>query len=428
MIKKSHPTAEHFLAETGALQGYQRVTGPLTWWAAFSFAAILGFSRLSYGLLLPALRANLGGSYSIYGVLGTINFVGYLLGTLTMPFLLPRIRNRLAFNTLAVLAMNITLIAAASSFNTWQLGLWRLLTGFFSAIATVLVMALTLERIAPHERGKASGLIWMGGAAGILLSGLIAPLVVSAGSGLGWRLAWIIMGIAGCVASPGFYFSLRTLPPLQTLLTPPQASGELPQARPRLWTVLRQLFQPRRQLYLSLAYFGFGCGYIIYFTYFIALVEQQGVPALLAGFIWAAIGLAGVLSSWLWGSAVDRWPTGLVLAVPLALGAIGSLSVLTHSMPWEYIGAALVGLTSFIAPPLTVTALLKRVVTDEHYAATFSTLTALFAIGQLLGPLIAAFVIARNGLAVGTATSALMLGAGAAFACLYSIMQRARPT
>src|SRR5262245_3309425 len=59
--------------------------GPLVWWAACSFAAILGFSRLSYGLLFPAVQRDLGGTYSGYGTLATLNFVGYLLGTLCVP-------------------------------------------------------------------------------------------------------------------------------------------------------------------------------------------------------------------------------------------------------------------------------------------------------------------------------------------------------
>ena len=58
-------------------------TSPLVLWAACSLATILGFSRLSYGLLLPALRADLGGSYGVYGTHGTVNFVGSLYGSVS---------------------------------------------------------------------------------------------------------------------------------------------------------------------------------------------------------------------------------------------------------------------------------------------------------------------------------------------------------
>lgn len=158
---------------------YRHAYSPLSWWAAFSFAVILGFSRLSYGLLLPTIRSDLSGSYGSYGLVGTANFAGYLGGTLGVPFLLARYNDRIKLNLVALLGMNLTLIASAFSFDLWQLGFWRFLIGFFSAVATVLTMALTLERIFPTQRGRASGLAWMGGSLGIVISGLLARLLLA---------------------------------------------------------------------------------------------------------------------------------------------------------------------------------------------------------------------------------------------------------
>ncbi len=39
-------------------------------------------SRLAYGVLLPVMRATLGGSYALYGTIGAANLGGYLAGTL----------------------------------------------------------------------------------------------------------------------------------------------------------------------------------------------------------------------------------------------------------------------------------------------------------------------------------------------------------
>lgn len=341
-----------------------------------------------------------------------------------MPILLVRFQKRLALNTFALLAMNITILASALSQNTWQLGLWRLLIGFFSAVATVLTMTLTLECILPSERGKASGLIWLGGALGILLSGLIAPPVIEAGTTLGWRIVWIGMSILGVASALAFHISRRQVNPTLTNTVVQQQGMTAAGSQQRTRITLHPTFQIHRLLFLTVSYFCFGCGYIIYFTFFISLLAQQGVPAQNAGFVWAAIGFAGALSGWLWGSLIDRWPTGYMLAIPLTLGALGSLTVLTSSLLWEAVGATLIGLTGFIAPPLIVTALLKRAVPDAEYAANFSTLTAFFATGQIVGPLIAGLVIERVGLATGTAISALVLALAALFACLYALMQR----
>src|ERR1019366_5419385 len=183
---------------------YQRAYSPLTWWAFGAFATIVGFSRLSYGLLLPSLRADLHGSYSAYGLVGTANFVGFLVGTLIMPLILSRFHNHIRLNTIALLLMNAMMIVSAFSFNLFQLGLWRLLIGFFSAVATVLTMELALAHIKPKERGQASALVWIGVSFGVLISGLIAPPIISTGSHLAWRGVWVVMGVIGAIVAIGF--------------------------------------------------------------------------------------------------------------------------------------------------------------------------------------------------------------------------------
>jgi len=75
------------------------------------------------------------------------------------------------------------------------------------------------------------------------------------------------------------------------------------------------LLRPRGLLALTLAYAAFGCGYIIYFPFFIVLAATQGVPALLAGLVWSAIGVIGAAGGLLWGDGpstagppVSPWP------------------------------------------------------------------------------------------------------------------------
>jgi predicted MFS family arabinose efflux permease len=281
-------------------------------------------------------------------------------------------------------------------------------------------MALTLERIYPQERGQASGIIWMGAALGIIISGLIAPPIIGLGTHGGWRLVWIVMGLAGVIIAFGFFVTGR----VQQAPLPSGANIEASPIRQALWATLRPLLLPRRLLWLSLAYFGFGGGYIMYLTFFITLLEKQGIPTLYAGFVWAAIGMTAALSAWIWGRIFDHWPTGFTVAVALACGACGSLAVLTNTPAVEYIGAAIVGLSALTAPPIIITVLLKRAVPDAEYAVSYSTLTAIFAIGQILGPFFGGFVIERLGLEAGIATSALLLGVATLCACGYGLIQR----
>ena len=428
---------------------YRRAYSGLTAWAAVAFAVVLGFARLSYGLLLPALRADLHGSYGLFGLVGTVNFGGYLLGTLAIPFVVARSRERVQLNTRCLYAMSAAMLGSATSLDLVQLGAWRLLIGLFSAPATVLTIALTLERVAPAERGRAAGMIWMGGAASVVVSGLVAPLVAGMGAAPAWRAAWVGIGLMGLVATWGLRRALRAIvPPLgeagdeeavpRADLDVPGKTGRLVEAQRHgasariagqagFRPTLTRLLHPRGLLALTLAYLAFGCGYIIYFTFFIALVVQQGVPALLVGLVWSALGLVGAAGGLLWGWAIDRWPSGFTLAVALALGALGALGV--GGLALDGAGALLMGLC-FLGTPTMVTVLLQRAVPAARYTASLSVLTAAFALGQMIGPSIGGVVADAHGLALGTATAAPLLASAALLAVGYGLVQRRqrRPT
>ena len=424
---------------------YRRAYSGLTCWAACAFAVVLGFSRLSYGLLLPALRANLHGSYGLFGLVGALNLGGYLLGTLAIPLVVARCHDRVRLNALSLLAMSAAMIGSAASRDLAQLGAWRLLIGVFSAPATVLTIALTLERVAPAERGRASGMIWMGGAAGVVVSGLVAPLVVGAGASPTWRPVWVAMGVIGLIATWGLRRALRaTATPIAPRTdeeatpradasvqresgglggAPRRGVGEPIVAQRHVFPALTMLFRPRGLLTLTLAYAAFGCGYIIYFTFFIALVAHQGVPALLVGLVWSAIGAVGAAGGLLWGRAIDRWPSGFTLAVALMLGALGALGV--GGLALDSVGAVLMGLC-FIGTPTMFTALLQRAVPAAHYTVSLSALTTVFALGQMVGPSIGGVVVDAHGLALGTATAAVILAIAALLAAAYGVVQRQR--
>lgn len=410
---------------------YSSVFSQATLWASCLFAVILGFSRLSYGLLLPGIQRSLGGSYSLLGGVGTLNFIGYLAGTLLLPFILPRFpRRRPEMTLLSCLALGVTMLASASSTSLLQLGVWRFAIGLFSAFATVLVLSQTLDRIQPEQRGLASGLIWLGGSAGIVITGVPAPWLIDPAHTAAWRIAWVLMGAFGIAAAIGFQSVLRRHP-----LVPRISTGEQPGGRSKAAaqaagpsvakrrSLLRVVFHPKEQLFLSGAYFLFGWGYIVYFTYLIPYLTEQGIPSFYSGLVWAVIGLAGLFNGLLGGKAIDRWPSGYTLAAGLALGSAGVLGVLAYSLPLTLIGGAVLGLTSFLSPPVMTSALLRRTVPGESYSEALSVLTALFASGQIIGPLVGAWMADRMELRISVASGAWFMLAAAALAALYGAVR-----
>ncbi|MGG3885186.1 YbfB/YjiJ family MFS transporter [Brevibacillus panacihumi] len=392
----------------------------MTLWASMLFVVILGFSRLSYGMFLPGIQRELGGSYGQLGILNTVNFIGYLVGTLCLPPLIARSPDRKhVINRLTCLLLAFAMIGSAFSETFIQLGLWRFSIGLLSAFATVLVLSIAMDAIRPAERGVASGLIWLGGSAGILLTGLFAPFTIDPSHLQGWRYAWVAMGVFGLIAAFGF-----------ELVTQKQGTANIPQpteSKPHdqgSVNVYRLLLNPKEFLFLIASYFFFGWGYIIYFTYLIPYLVSKGIPSLYAGLIWSGIGFAGLFNGWIGGKAIDRWPSGYTLAAGLILGTIGVSGVITDQMFFTAWGAVTVGLVSFLTPPLMTTALLRRHVPHSAYAACLSIATAFFALGQIIGPIVGAVMVDWYGLQFGVASSALFLAIAAALAGLYGQQQR----
>ncbi|TDF90090.1 YbfB/YjiJ family MFS transporter [Paenibacillus piri] len=392
----------------------------ITLWASLLFVVILGFSRLSYGMFLPGIQRVIGGSYGQLGILGTVNFIGYLVGTLCLSPLISRFPDRKhAINRMTCFLLGLAMIGSAFSDHFTQLGLWRFAIGLLSAFATVLVLSIAMDAVRPAERGVASGLIWLGGSAGILVTGLFAPFTIDPSHLLGWRYAWVAMGVFGVIAAFGFEF-----------VTKKRGTAKIPsqtESKPRdqeSVNVYRLLLNPKKLLFLIGSYFFFGWGYIIYFTYLIPYLVSKGIPSLYAGLIWSGIGFAGLFNGWIGGKAIDRWPSGYTLASGLTLGTIGVSVVTTDNMFFTALGAIMIGLVSFITPPLMTTALLRRHVPHSVYAAALSIATAFFASGQIIGPIIGGVVVERYGLQFGVASSAIFMAIAAALAGMYGQQQR----
>lgn len=91
-----------------------------------------GFARFAYGLVLPAMRDDLGWSYTEAGWINTSNAIGYLLGALLALGLI----TRLGASFLFIAGMALTALALIMSGLTqdfWLLSFWRVVAGIGGA-------------------------------------------------------------------------------------------------------------------------------------------------------------------------------------------------------------------------------------------------------------------------------------------------------
>jgi len=383
---------------------------------ALGAAVSLGVTRFSYGLLLPAMRADLGWSYTLAGAMNTVNALGYLLGALSMPKLLKR------FDAVQILL-----------FGSGAASLFMGLTGFFTAAEPLLVQrflagiasawvfvagGLLAAQLGAHQAGR-SGLIlgvYYGGVGlGIVFSTLLVPSVdylmpsISRMWPQSWAVAWWLLAL-GCM--------LATLVLMLNSQVLRQFAQNTPaQQTPMTTTQNAAQFKWSPFAYALLGYGMFGVGYIGYMTFVIALLREQAASTTSITVFYALLGLAVMASSRIWAGLLDKYKGGQALAfLNFLLGCAIIVPALTTWMPALILSGVLFG-GVFLSVVASTTALVRHNLPQMAWAAGISAFTVVFAAGQIVGPTMVGWIAdGVGGLARGLLISAFALWLGALLA------------
>src|SRR5262249_26693135 len=156
-----------------------------------SFTVCMGIGRFFYTPLLPLMQKQIGFGPDVAGLIASVNFIGYLAGTL-LAALVPRGRMRLLLFRASLIASIVTTLATGL---TDSLPLWlvvRGLAGIASAFAFQFAALIVIEALAPAGQGARAGWLFGGVGIGIALSGV---LVRALGGILNWSGLWIAAGL-----------------------------------------------------------------------------------------------------------------------------------------------------------------------------------------------------------------------------------------
>lgn len=367
-------------------------------------AVSLGITRFAYGLLLPAMRSDLGWSYTLAGGMNTANALGYFLGALATPWLMRRYGPSVLLWGGAALA---SAFMGLSGFfvEAQPLLLQRLLAGVASALVFIAggLLAARLGARYPQHGGLLLGMYYGGTGLGIVLSALLVPwlLEVTQAQPHGWRWAWWVLALACALASAVLRWPARVMGAWEA---PAAAAGSG-----------SQRFHWGDFAYGLAGYTLFGVGYIGYMTFVVALLRAQGSSAVAITVFYALLGLAVVASSRIWAGLLDRYKTGRPLATLNALlGVATVLPALTQWWPVVLVSGLLFG-GVFLSVVASTTALVRHNLPPAAWAAGISAFTTVFAAGQIVGPTVVGWIAdGPGGLARGLVFSAAALWLGAA--------------
>ncbi|MBO3751759.1 YbfB/YjiJ family MFS transporter [Streptosporangiaceae bacterium NEAU-GS5] len=241
--------------------------------------------------------------------------------------------------------------------------------------------------------------IYMGGVGiGVVLSGLVVPLLPADG----WRLGWLAMGVLAVAALIPAWLGARAVaePPAghAAVLT----GAQIRRLGPTFgWYVL------------------FGAGYVSYMTFVIALLRSQGLGASVTAVFFVVLGVASVLSTLtVWGHLAGRMTGGRAPALVAVIVFLGVLPVLLlPAGRFAALLSAVVFGASFMAGPTAATVIARRMLPQTVWTAGIAMLTVAFSAGQAIGPLVSGLLSdSAGGITRGLWLSAGLLVAAAVVA------------
>ena len=146
-------------------------------------------------------------------------------------------------------------------------------------------------------------------------------------------------------------------------------------------------------------------------------MSEQGASAAFIAFVWVLLGVCLSISPLIWRPILERYASGLPLALILICVAIGSaLPVVLPNGPVLLLSAVVFGLSVFMAPG-AVTSFSRQNLPPESWGRAISLFTVIFAVAQTLGPYGAGLVgdyFENIGVSLLVAAGLLLLGALAA--------------
>ena len=390
--------------------------------SAVSLAVAMGIGRFAFTPLLPMMLHD--GVIDLHAAswLASANYLGYLAGALLCTFQpwiwarAPRlppidgpwlVRAGLVATGLLTLGMALPLPA-----------LWPLLR-FAAGVASALVFVYTsgwcLSQLARLQATALGGVMYTGPGAGIVVSGLFATAMVA----WHWRAStgWLIFGTLAFALTALVWRTVRS------------GAGPRPAATASLGGDALSGAHGRAEVaFLAVAYGLAGFGYIVTAT-FLPVIARESLPASpWLDMFWPIFGLGVVSGSLLAARVRVSGDLRLMLAGSYCVQAAGiAVSLMRPSLAGFAIGSLMLGLP-FTAITFFAMQEVRRL--RPALAASFmGLLTAMYGIGQIVGPPLVAELLRHSGSAgagftrsLEIAMSALLVGVA-----MYLWMVRAYP-
>jgi predicted MFS family arabinose efflux permease len=330
----------------------------------------MGISRFGFTPIIPLMQRDIGVTEWDIAVMASANYLGYLIGAYVSRKQWIRKHLRIWLGG-GIVTSIILLIAMPLTLNDLLWSLLRLLSGFFSAILFVVASSVTLGQ----GRSDWAGYLYGGVGIGIAFTGIFVPVFDTVG---GWTATWQGLALGGSIFGTVAWYTLSKA-------SRPEA-GKSGQIR------TQDKFARDYEWYVLLITYGLeGVGYIITATFIVQMIKSMPELTHIANQSWILIGLAAAPSAYLWAQIAKKTSIRVSLMLAYGVQALGILMpVIIPSQVSTLVGGVLFGGTFMGITSLTIT--LASQVRPKAQLQAIGELTTVYALGQIIGPIVAAYL------------------------------------
>jgi predicted MFS family arabinose efflux permease len=327
----------------------------------------VGVARFVFTSLLPAMLEDYL-SVTFAGILASINYVGYLGGSIFAIFI-KDINAKVKYFRFGMLLCVVTtlFLGVSDSDIVWSIS--RVIAGFGAAMALVVGSAIVMTKLKMESKTKAMGIHFSGIGFSILVTDLISRAVFSSGGD--WRMAWIVLTIFGLLAT---IYSIYIL-----------SFDKEVKHNVSVHKFDKSLFTPFVIL-LIIAYFTEGVGMVVQGTFLPDIINSlEGLEGY-GGYTWTLVGLAGIPSCILWMSLAYKYGSVNIIIVAMLLQVVGviiptiSSSIYMNLLAGILYGGTFVGLVALFMN-------LGGKIAGSNPVILMGALTTAYGIGQVGAPL-----------------------------------------
>ncbi|WP_284036916.1 YbfB/YjiJ family MFS transporter [Neobacillus sp. 114] len=333
---------------------------------------VIGFGRMSYGILMPFMKNSLSLTYQQAGLLGTVTAVGYLSLVLFVGIFAAKWGSR------KLIIIGTLLVTCGLVYLTWTQTFLSCLVGMvllgIGAAFTYTPLVNIVVGWYPQQRGMMIGFIISGLGLGSLISSLLIPVFTDWFSTNGWRYLWLLFSFVTLLSSFVSYRILRDPP---TVLHKTDQKGH---------SFVHDVYLNKKVVLVAVIYGLIGFAYLIPQSFLFSFLLDSHINQYSAGHIMSLGSIMSIFSGPLWGTISDKIGRKTSMLITLFLGAVSMIIPIIFPVYLGFVICQFLWGITYVGMLSLIQALSTEQVHQSYAPVALGYVTVYFAVGQFIGP------------------------------------------